>query len=266
METAVAAEGAQPATIGIYRQMIHIGCDSELLETFARAEYAAKVSLRDLSPALSGEPEDAECGGTTVSATLYCAARAGIKLFATGGIGGVHLGAEESFDISQDLAALGQHGVAVVCSGAKSILDLPKTLEVLETQGVPVIGYGTDRLPAFYARDCGLKLEQSVGDAEQAAHLIYRHHELGLDSSILIVNPIAEEHAIPWPELEAWTAQAKSDAAADGVSGKAITPYLLRRIGELSGGRTLAANQALVTANAAVAAKIAVALARLSGS
>ena len=266
MESAVVAEGAQPATIGIFRNNVHIGCESDLLETFARSENAAKIGLRDLAPALTDGPEDGKCGGTTVSATLFCAVRAGIHLFATGGIGGVHLDAEENFDISQDLAALRQHGNGVVCSGAKSILDLPKTLEVLETQGVPVIGFGTDRLPAFYARDCGLKLERRVDDADQAARLLQRHRELGLDSSILFVNPIDEEYTILWPELENLTAQAKSEADGDGIGGKAITPYLLKRIGELSGGRTLAANQALVAANARVAAKIAVALAGLSGS
>jgi pseudouridine-5'-phosphate glycosidase len=265
MEAAVISAGAQPATIGIYRGSIRIGLDDKLLQIFAQTSDAAKVGLRDLAASLDTAPSGTECGGTTVSATLFCAAAAGICLFATGGIGGVHHGAEESFDISNDLVALGRHGVAVVCSGAKSILDLPKTLEVLETQGVPVIGYRTDRLPAFYARDCGLKLERSVDGAESAARLIDRHLTLGLESSLLFVNPIPEEFAIPWPELEEWTARAKGEAARDGIAGKAVTPYLLKRIGALSEGRTLAANQALATANAAVAGEIAVALARLSG-
>lgn len=264
MEAAVAAQGAVPATIGIYRGKIHIGCSASLLEIFARSEDALKVSLRDLSAAITPHGSAVECGGTTVSATLHCAAAAGIKLFATGGIGGVHRGAADTFDISQDLAALGSHGIVVICSGAKSILDLPKTLEVLESHCVPVIGYGTNRFPAFYARDCGLAVEQRVDGPEEAARMAHSHGELGLHSSIVIANPIAEAFAIAWPELDAWTAQAEAAAAADRVSGKAITPYLLKHIGALSAGRTLAANQALATANADLAGQIAVALARLS--
>ncbi len=265
MEDAVTAQGAVPATIGVHRGKIHVGCGMSLLENIARSKDALKVSLRDLSAAIAlGGGVD--CGGTTVSATLHCAAKAGIKVFATGGIGGVHPGAQETFDISQDLAALGGHGIAVICSGAKSILDLPKTLEVLESQGVPVIGYGTDHFPAFYARDCGLKLEQRVDRPEEAARILRCHDELALKSSVLIVNPIAEEYAIPWQELQAWTAQAEAEVAANQVSGKEITPYLLARIGELSAGRTLAANQALATANAQLAARIAVALSRMSGA
>ena len=264
MEAAVTAEGAVPATIGIFRGKIHIGCDAALLETFARTKNALKVSLRDLSAAVARPGADDECGGTTVSAPLHCAAKAGIKVFATGGIGGVHRGAAETFDISQDLAALARHGIAVICSGAKSILDLPKTLEVLESQGVPVIGYKTGRFPAFYARDCGLVLEQQADGADAAARLLHTHHNLGVESSVVIANPIAEKFAIPWHELEAWTVQADAEAAADGVRGQAITPYLLKRIGELSTGRTLAANHALATANAAVGARIAVALVRFS--
>ncbi|MDA0230461.1 MAG: pseudouridine-5'-phosphate glycosidase [Proteobacteria bacterium] len=264
MEAAVTAQGAVPATIGIYRGKIHIGCGASLLEIFARSKNALKVSLRDLSSAIKRHGGAPECGGTTVSATLHCAAAVGIKLFATGGIGGVHRGAPETFDVSQDLAALGSHGIGVICSGAKSILDLPKTLEVLESHGVPVIGYGTNQFPAFYARDCGIALEQRVDGPEEAARLLHGHRELGLDSSIVIANPIAEEFAIPWPELDAWTAHAEAAAAADQVSGKAITPYLLQHIGALSASRTLAANQALATANAAVAGQIAVALSRFS--
>ena len=264
MEAAVTAQGAVPATIGIYRGKIHIGCSASLLEVLARSEDALKVSLRDLSAAITGHGRAVECGGTTVSATLHCAAKAGIKLFATGGIGGVHRGVAESFDISQDLVALGRHGIAVICSGAKSILDLPKTLEVLESQGVPVIGYGTNRFPAFYARDSGLSLEQRVDGPEEAARMLLSHRELDLHSSMVIANPIAEEFAIPWSELEGWTAQAEEAAAADQVNGKAITPYLLKHIGALSAGRTLAANQALATANAVLAGQIAVALARFS--
>jgi pseudouridine-5'-phosphate glycosidase len=264
MEAAVIGEGAVPATIGVHRGKIHIGCDSELLEVFARSQGAVKVSLKDLSGAIALHG-GVECGGTTVSATLHCAAKAGIKVFATGGIGGVHRRAEETFDISQDLAALGRHGIAVICSGAKSILDLPKTLEVLETQGVPVIGFATDRFPAFYARDCGLALERRIDEPEEAAQILRHHGELDLASSILIVNPIAEEYAIEWRDLEAWTAQAEAEAAGEQVIGKEVTPYLLKRIGELSAGRTLAANQALATANAGLAARIAVAFRRISG-
>jgi pseudouridine-5'-phosphate glycosidase len=257
MEAAALAEGATPATIAIHQGRIHIGCDAPLLEHFARAEGVMKVGRKDISAAIATGKD----GGTTVSATLHCAAAAGIRIFATGGIGGVHRGGEKSFDISADLTALGRSATTVVCSGAKSILDLPKTLEVLESQNVLVIGFATDSFPAFYARDSGLALEQRVDTPQQAAEILRCHRELAIESAVLIVNPIDEAYAIDWPELQSWTEQAETEAAREGVRGKALTPFLLGRIGELSAGRTLAANQALAVGNAKLAAQIAVALA-----
>ncbi|MBT3627255.1 MAG: pseudouridine-5-phosphate glycosidase [Rhodospirillaceae bacterium] len=182
-------------------------------------------------------------------------------VIATGGIGGVHRGGEKSFDISADLSALGRTAITTVCSGAKSILDLAKTLEVLESQNVLVIGFGTDSFPAFYARESGLKLEHRVDTPEQAAEILRAQHALAMESAVLIVNPIDEEFAIDWHDLKIWTEQAEVEAATEGVSGKALTPFLLSRIGALSQGRTLAANQALAVGNAELAAQIAVALA-----
>ncbi|MBT7292327.1 MAG: pseudouridine-5'-phosphate glycosidase [Rhodospirillaceae bacterium] len=257
MEAAAQAQGATPATIAVHQGKIRIGCDAPLLEHFARAEGVLKVGRKDLSAAIA-EGRD---GGTTVSATIHCAAAAGINIFATGGIGGVHRGGEKSFDISADLSALGRTAITTVCSGAKSILDLAKTLEVLESQNVLVIGFGTDSFPAFYARESGLKLEHRVDTPEQAAEILRAQHALAMESAVLIVNPIDEEFAIDWHDLKIWTEQAEVEAATEGVSGKALTPFLLSRIGALSQGRTLAANQALAVGNAELAAQIAVALA-----
>jgi pseudouridine-5'-phosphate glycosidase len=264
MEAVIEVEGATPATIAIHQGKIQIGCDTPLLEHFSRAKDVLKVGRKDISAALSTGRD----GGTTVSATTHCAAAAGIDIFATGGIGGVHRGGELSFDISSDLSVLGCSKMAVVCSGAKSILDLAKTLEVLESQNVLVLGFGTDCFPAFYARDSGLKLDHHVDTPEAAAEILHCHRqlsvELAMESAVLIVNPIDTAYAIAWDELQDWTAQAEKEALAAGVGGKALTPYLLGRIGELSAGRTLAANQALAVGNAKLAAKIAVALAAMA--
>ncbi len=257
METTAKNQGAIPATVAVHKGKIRIGCDTLLLEHFARAQDVLKVGRKDLSAAIA-EGRD---GGTTVSATIHCAAAAGINIFATGGIGGVHRGGEKSLDISADLSALGRTAITVVCSGAKSILDLAKTLEVLESQNVLVIGFGTDSLPAFYARDSDLKLEHRVDTPEQAAEVLRAHHALAMESAVLVVNPIDKEFAIDWQDLQSWTEQAEMEAATEGVSGKALTPYLLGRISALSEGRTLAANQALAVGNAKLAAQIAVALA-----
>jgi len=188
------------------------------------------------------------------------AALAGIEIFATGGIGGVHRGAESSFDISADLAALGTTPVSVVCAGAKSILDLPKTLEVLETNQVPVIGYGTNAFPAFFTRESGLHLDHRVDHATEAATIIRTHRALGFGSGILFANPIPAQAALPRDEIEACIDQACRDAERQGIGHKALTPFLLARVNELTAGRSLAANIALILNNAAVAAEIAVAL------
>jgi pseudouridine-5'-phosphate glycosidase len=192
---------------------------------------------------------------------MILADRAGIRVFATGGIGGVHRGGAASLDVSADLIELGRTPVAVVCSGAKAILDLPRTREVLETQGVPVVGYGTDALPAFHARDSGLACDLRVDSAAEAAAVLHRHWALGLGGAV-IANPVPADAAVPEAELRRWVDQAVADAEKEGITGAAVTPFLLDRLVALSDGRTLAANRALLIANAEVAAAIAVALAR----
>jgi pseudouridine-5'-phosphate glycosidase len=260
VEAAVRAEGATPATIAVLDGVIHVGLTDAALETIAGREGAAKASRRDL-PAVVARRGTA---GTTVAATMFLAARAGIPIFATGGIGGAHRGAEHTLDISADLIELGRSPVAVVCAGAKSILDIPKTLEVLETQGVPVVGYGTDRFPAFYARDSGERLEHRFDSPADLAALLAAHRALGLPGGILIANPVPEADALPGAEIEAIIARAVAEAAAQGVARKDVTPFLLARIVELTGGRSLAANIALILNNARLAAQIAVAFAGLS--
>ncbi|HXZ12251.1 MAG TPA: pseudouridine-5'-phosphate glycosidase [Candidatus Sulfotelmatobacter sp.] len=260
MEAVVRGEGAVPATIGLMNGRLVAGLSSEEIALFANAEHVAKVSRRDLSPVLvSGKP-----GATTVAATMWIAAEAGIRVFATGGIGGVHRGAQDTFDISADLAELARTPVAAVCSGAKIILDLPRTLEMLETLGVPVVGYGTSEFPAFYSRESGLALDSRVDSPDAAARLMVTQWQLGLPSGIVFGNPPPASSAIPRAELESWIASALESAAAAGISGKQVTPYLLERLAKESAGRTLTANIALLTENARVAAQIAVALSALS--
>jgi pseudouridine-5'-phosphate glycosidase len=196
-----------------------------------------------------------------VAATMYMAHRAGIGVFATGGIGGVHRGAERTMDVSADLVELGATPVTVVCAGAKSILDLPRTLEVLETEGVPVVGFGTDEFPAFFSRESGLAVPHRVDSVAELAALVTAHRDLGLPGGILVANPIPAADAVPAAEIGARIEEALADADRAGVSGKDVTPYLLGRIVELTGGRSLTANVALVRNNAALAADLAVALA-----
>jgi len=257
MLAAVREGGALPAVVGVAGGRLVVGLDDAEVERFARrGREVAKVSRRDLAAALAGGGD----GATTVAATMLAAARAGIRLFATGGIGGVHREAEgTSFDVSADLAELGRTPVCVVASGAKSILDLPRTLETLESLGVPVVGYGVERFPTFYSRDGALPLNASVADAAQAAALLRRQWELEL-GGLLLANPVPEDQAIPTAEIEAWLAEALEEAAAEGVTGPAVTPFLLSRLHARSGGRTLAANRALLLANARVAGAVAAAL------
>ena len=257
LEAAVTAEGATPATIAIRDRRVRVGCGVTDLEHLARAEGVAKVSRANLAAILATGGD----GATTVAGTMICAAAAGIGVLATGGLGGVHRGAERTLDVSADLAELARTSVAVVCSGAKSILDLPKTLEVLETHGVPVIGFGTDRFPAFHARDCSLPLELTVDGVEALADILRIRSELGLAGGVVIANPVPEEHAIEFAVLERWIERAHAEAAKRGVSGAALTPFLLDRLASISEGRTVAANAALVENNATLAARIAVALA-----
>ncbi len=242
-----------PATIGICKGRIKIGLDHDELEYFATADGIVKVSRRDLASVLAGGDD----GATTVAASMICAALAGIPLLATGGIGGVHRGAEHSFDVSADLYELSRTPVAVVCAGAKSILDLPKTLEMLESLGVPVLGYGSDEFPAFYARSSGLPVSRRVDSVEQAANVIAQHRQLGLGGGLVMAVPIPAHQAIPEIQLRDWIDQALKAAEQDHISGKETTPYLLSRLAVLSEGRTVQANKALLYHNASIAAKIA---------
>ncbi|MGB3281029.1 MAG: pseudouridine-5'-phosphate glycosidase, partial [Pseudorhodobacter sp.] len=245
--------GAIPATIAVMAGKIHIGLSPEELETLGKTPNARKLSRADMAACLvSGET-----GATTVAATMIGARLAGIDVFATGGIGGVHRGAEVSFDISADLQELAQTPVTVVAAGAKAILDIPKTLEVLETLGVPVIAYGQSELPAFWARSSGLAAPLRFDTAAEiaAAHLM--RARLGLAGGQLVANPIPQDSEIPLPEILPVIEQALADAEAQGIAAKSVTPFLLGRIFELTEGRSLTANIALVRNNARLGAKIA---------
>ncbi|MDH3689490.1 MAG: pseudouridine-5'-phosphate glycosidase [Gammaproteobacteria bacterium] len=259
MQQAIREERAVPAVIGISAGRICVGLTDAELERFAKNEDIEKASRRDLAALLTQRCD----GATTVAGTLTCAAMANIDIFATGGIGGVHRGAETTLDISADLTALGRYQLAVVCSGAKSILDLPKTLEVLETEGVTVVGYQTDSFPAFHCRDSGLAVDYRVDTPEQAAKLIAANRQICGAACVLIVNPVPIDAALGLTQVERWIAQALTEAEAEGVSGKDVTPFLLERLSVLSKGKTLRANKSLLRDNAQVAAQIAVALAGL---
>lgn len=253
VEQEVRAAGAVPATIAVMDGHIHIGLTDTDLEILAQAEGVAKLSRADLAACLA----NGTLGATTVAATMICAALADIRVFATGGIGGVHKGAEDTFDISADLRELALTPVTVVAAGPKAILDLPKTLEVLETLGVPVIAYGQDAFPAFWSRDSGLAAPLRADSAAQIAASHMMRATLGLPGGQLITNPIPPEAEIPAATLAPIIAQAQSEADAKGISGKAVTPFLLQRLFELTQGATLTANIALVRNNARLAAGIA---------
>ncbi|CAN7499654.1 MULTISPECIES: pseudouridine-5'-phosphate glycosidase [unclassified Devosia] len=259
VEDVVRATGAVPATIAIMDGRLCVGLAGEDLERLAlEGHKAAKASRRDVAALLAS----GTTAGTTVATTMQIAALAGIKVFATGGIGGVHRGAEDSFDISADLEELGKTPVTVVCAGAKSILDIAKTLEVLETNGVPVLGFGTDHFPAFWARESGFSVDHRFDDAEGVAKMLAIQSDLEM-GGVLIANPIPEADAWEASAIEGFITQALADADAKGVKGKAMTPFLLQRIFELTGGKSLVSNIALVKNNALVAGQIAVALAHL---
>jgi pseudouridine-5'-phosphate glycosidase len=255
LEAVVRAEGAVPATIGILGGRIRIGFDGAALDRLGRGEGVMKVSRRDLAVAVATRRD----GGTTVAATMVCAHAAGIRVFATGGIGGVHRGFETSMDVSADLEELARTPVAVVCAGAKAILDLPRTLEVLETRGVPVVGFATDEFPAFYARASGLRTSARAADAAAAAAIVRAQLALGL-GGVLIANPPPAATALPWPRVDSAVRSALAQAEVEGVRGPAVTPYLLARVAELTGGDSVAANLALLESNARVAARIAAAM------
>ncbi len=260
LEAEVRRQGAVPATVAVLGGRLKAGLSTDELETLARRGPAiAKASRRDLALLVARGAD----GATTVAATMIVAALAGIRVFATGGIGGVHRGAAQSFDVSADLLELAQTPVAVVCAGAKSILDLGLTLEVLETHGVPVIGYRTDRLPAFYVRDSGFALEQRLDDPDAVARAMHAQWSLGLAGGLVIANPIPVEHEMLRERIATAIDQALAEAAARGIHGKASTPFLLQRVAELTGGDSLASNIALVLNNAALAAQVAVAYASL---
>jgi pseudouridine-5'-phosphate glycosidase len=259
VEAEVRDAGAVPATIAVVAGTVHIGLAPGELEALARAGDVRKLSRADLAVALS----EGWTGSTTVAATMICARLAGIEVFATGGIGGVHRGAETSFDISADLDELAQTAVTVVASGAKAILDLPKTLEVLETRGVPVIVVGQDALPAFWSRESGLPAPLRLDDPAAIARAHRMRARLGLPGGQLVANPIPAEAEIAAAEMAPHIAAALAAAAAEGVAAKAVTPFLLARIGEATGGAALQANIALVRSNARFAARIAAALAAL---
>jgi pseudouridine-5'-phosphate glycosidase len=235
-----------------------VGLNEAALERLAQeGKNAAKASRRDMGPILA----ERKLAGTTVATTMQIAALAGIRVFATGGIGGVHRGAEQTFDISADLTELARTPVAVVCAGAKSILDIAKTLEVLETNGVPVLGYRTDDFPAFFTRSSGFPVDHRVDTVEQVADIILIQAKLGMENGLILANPIPAESALDAAMIDARIMEAIRQAEQEGVSRKALTPFLLQRIFELTDGRSLEANIALVLNNAAVAAELAVAVA-----
>jgi pseudouridine-5'-phosphate glycosidase len=260
LEATVRESGAVPATIAVIDGRPTAGLDGADLERIARGgRDIAKVSRRDVPIVVAR----GHTGATTVAGTLIIAALAGIRVFATGGIGGVHRGAEASFDVSADLPELARTSVAVVCAGAKSVLDLARTLEYLETHGVPVIGYRTDRFPAFFSRDSGFGVDARVDAPEDVARVMQAKWALGLNGGLVVANPIPEAHEVPRERIERATRQALEEARAQGVTGKALTPFLLARIDALTGGESLDANVQLVLSNARLAARIAVAYAEL---
>ncbi|PRX73212.1 pseudouridine-5'-phosphate glycosidase [Cohnella sp. SGD-V74] len=256
VERIIREQGAVPATIGIMEGRVKIGLNEQELEAFATSNPVEKVSRRDFPYLLSS----GKIGATTVSATMIGAALAGIEVFATGGIGGVHREGETTMDVSADLTELAQTNVAVVCAGAKSILDIGRTLEYLETHGVPVIGYKTDEFPSFYARESGYGVDFRLDEPAQVADVLKKKWQLGLNGGAIVANPVPAESALPQAEIEGVIQQALSEAKEQNITGKKVTPFLLARIKELTEGRSLETNIALVYHNAKVAAQIAVAL------
>lgn len=256
VEQVIRDAGAVPATIAIIGGKICVGLSEDQLETLGSSPDAIKVSRRDLPYVLA----QARLGATTVAATMICAELAGIEVFVTGGIGGVHRGAETSFDISADLQELAQTSVAVVCAGVKSILDIGLTLEYLETHGVPVLAVGQPAFPAFFTRDSGFKADFQLDSPEEQAAFIRTKWQLGLKGGVVVSNPVPAESAMAPDEIDAIIHQALGEAQQQAVTGKQVTPFLLARIKELTGGRSLATNIALVKHNSLVGARLAVAL------
>ncbi len=256
VEAAVRDGGAVPATIAVVDGAIRVGLDDATLEALARAKGVMKLSRADLAFAVATRRP----GSTTVAATMIAARLAGIEVFATGGIGGVHRGAETTFDVSADLEELARTPVIVVSAGAKAILDLPKTLEVLETRGVPVVGWRTDDFPAFWSRSSGLPAPLRLDEPADLARFWTTRRALGIDGGLLLANPVPHEAEIPGDEMEAIIARAVAEAEAAGIRAKAVTPFLLAHIEKLTEGRSLATNRALILSNARLAAAVAAAL------
>jgi len=260
VEQIVRDGGAVPATMALIGGKIKIGLSDEELEMFGNADHVAKASRRDIGYLLATK----KLGATTVAATMICADLAGIRVFVTGGIGGVHRGAETTMDISADLEELGKTNVAVVCAGAKSILDIGLTLEYLETKGVPVVGYGTDELPAFFTRKSGFPVNFRSDSAEEVAGMLKAKWDLGLGGGAVIANPIPEEDEMDADFINGIIGNALKEAEANGISGKETTPFLLGKVKELTEGKSLVANIALVKHNAKVGTGIAVAFNELN--
>ena len=258
MEGIIAAAGAVPATIGILDGVIHVGMDRGQLERLAATPDVAKVNTGNIAAVLAA----GAAGSTTVAATLFAAEAAGIRVFATGGIGGVHRHSEATGDVSADLVALARHRVAVVCAGAKAILDLPRTVEMLETLGVPVLGLATDEFPAFYRRASGLGVDRRCADVADVAAAVRAHVDLGLPTGVVVANPVPATAEMPADVYEPALAGALAAAEAAGIRGRAVTPFLLDRLRVLTGGVSVAVNRALLAHNAAVAAELAAALER----
>ena len=254
MESEVRTVGAIPAAVAVLDGKVHVGVSDSELERLATDKKLHKVSVRDIAPLIASR----QGGGTTVAGTLFVAHAVGIRLFATGGIGGVHR--QAPFDISADLVQLSRAPLIVVCAGAKAILDLPATLEVLETFGVPVIGYQTDEFPAFYARSSGLPLSARADTPEQVAAIAIAHWQMGLRSAVLVAQPPPDEVALPAELVDAAVQQALQEAEMQHIRGQPLTPFLLSRVNALTGGQSLQANLALLVNNARLAAKIALAM------
>jgi len=251
MERVVRENGAMPATIGVLEGKVMVGLTDAQLEQLANAENVRKISRRDFAAAILKK----ESGGTTVAGTMFAAHKAGIKVFATGGIGGVH--EVETFDISADLQALADTPMIVVCAGAKAILDLPATLEYLETMGVPVIGYQTDEFPAFYSRESGLPVSARLDTPQEVVAFAKAHWELGMESAVLVCQPPPAITALPRQAVEGAIQQARQEARQRNIHGQALTPFLLQRLNELTDGATLRANLDLLLNNARLGAQIA---------
>jgi pseudouridine-5'-phosphate glycosidase len=256
VEEIIRQNGAVPATIGIMEGKIKIGLNDRELEEFATNQSVAKVSRRDFPYILS----TGKIGATTVAGTMIAAGLAGISVFATGGIGGVHREGEITWDVSADLTELAQTNVAVVCAGAKSILDIGRTLEYLETQGVPVVGYQCDVFPSFYSRESDYQVDYRLNTPEEVASVMDSKWKLGLDGGLVIANPVPEAAALNYSEIEAVIQQALQDAKSNNITGKKVTPFILDKVKQLTAGKSLETNIALVKHNAEVAAKIAVSL------